>query len=199
VNILNGNGEEIFRKILRVVILTFVLSIIFNIFSQVLMRQVGLLFAFLILSVIIGVGVIFDIVGVAVTVAEETPFHAMAAKKIPGGKVAIKLIRNADIVANFCNDIIGDIAGTVSGAAGAAIVLRIILLKPSWDETIVSMIAIGLIAASTVAGKAVGKRFAIEKANEIVAQVGKFLFIIEGMSGIEFLKQRKNPKRHKRR
>lgn len=196
---MNGNGEEIFRKILRVVILTFVLSIIFNIFSQVLMRQVGLLFAFLILSVIIGVGVIFDIVGVAVTAAEETPFHAMAAKKIPGGKVAIKLIRNADIVANFCNDIIGDIAGTVSGAAGAAIVLRIILLKPSWDETIVSMIAIGLIAASTVAGKAVGKRFAIEKANEIVAQVGKFLFIIEGMSGIEFLKQRKNPKRHKRR
>jgi Mg2+/Co2+ transporter CorB len=39
---------------------------------------------------IIFLGVIFDIIGTAVMAANETPFHAMAAKKIKEAKIAVK-------------------------------------------------------------------------------------------------------------
>ena len=45
--------------------------------------------------------IFFDIVGVAVTVANEHEFHAKATKKVKGSKDSIKLIRNAPKVANF--------------------------------------------------------------------------------------------------
>ena len=47
--------------------------------------------AILILFLVIIVGIVFDIVGVAVTVAGEEEFHAKASKKIPGAKTAVKL------------------------------------------------------------------------------------------------------------
>ena len=71
--------------------------------------------AFLILLVIVMVGIIFDIIGVAVTSADEKPFHSMAARKVPGSQEAIKLLRNAERVSSICNDVVGDICGVVSG------------------------------------------------------------------------------------
>ena len=53
--------------------------------------------------------------------ANESSFHAMAAKQVPAASQAIKLVKNADKVANFCNDLVGDIAGTLSGAIGAIV------------------------------------------------------------------------------
>ena len=59
-------------------------------------------------------GIFFDIIGVAVTVANEHEFHAKATKKVKGSKDSIKLIRNAPKVANICADVIGDICGVLS-------------------------------------------------------------------------------------
>ena len=94
--------------------------------SENLIKNINVVFAFLILIIIIFIGILFDIIGVAVTAADEPPFHAMSANKQKGSKEAVILIRNADIVSNFCNDVIGDIAGTLSGAAGATLVYRIL-------------------------------------------------------------------------
>ena len=63
---------------------------------------------------------IFDIIGVAVTAAREEPFHAMAVDRVSGAQQAIRLVRHADKVATFTNDMIGDVAGTLSGAVAAA-------------------------------------------------------------------------------
>ncbi|WDC83794.1 hypothetical protein PL321_14940 [Caloramator sp. mosi_1] len=95
-------------------------------------------FCFFVLISIIFVGIIFDIIGVAVTAAEEAPFHSLASRKVKGAKTAVKLIRNADKVSNFCNDVIGDICGVVSGAAGAIIISKLIskgflIIKQFWD------------------------------------------------------------------
>ena len=60
----------------------------------------SIIVSFIILLFIIFIGIIFDLIGMAVTAADEKPFHAKAAKKIPGAKQAIYLVR-ADRVAGF--------------------------------------------------------------------------------------------------
>ncbi len=67
----------------------------------------------------------FDIIGIAVTTAKEMPFHAMAANKVEEAKYAIKLVKNASQVSNFCNDVIGDISGIISGSLGATIIFKL--------------------------------------------------------------------------
>lgn len=94
---------------IQVFIITFVLSIIFSYISTNGISNLGLLPAIIVLLVVIAVGIIFDIIGVAVTVANEHEFHAKATKKIQGSKDSIKLIKNAPKVANICADVIGDI------------------------------------------------------------------------------------------
>jgi hypothetical protein len=74
---------------------------------------------------IILVGIVFDIVGIAATAAQEAPFHARASRRLLGAKKSIWIVRNADKVASFCNDVVGDICGTVSGAVGASIVFSL--------------------------------------------------------------------------
>src|SRR5690554_1632429 len=70
------------------------------------------------LIVIIIIGVVFDIIGIAVTAASEVPFLSMASKKKRGAINAVRLIRKADQVSSFCNDVVGDICSIISGSAG---------------------------------------------------------------------------------
>ena len=92
-----------------------------SLLSDALMSNSGIFVAFLILLTIILVGIIFDIIGMAVATADEKPFHAMAARKVPGAKECIMLLRNAERVSSICNDVVGDICGVVSGTASATI------------------------------------------------------------------------------
>jgi hypothetical protein len=68
---------------------------------------------------------LFDIIGVAVTAADERPFHSMAAHKEKGAAEALYLLHNASHVSSFCNDVVGDICGIVSGTTAAVIVSRL--------------------------------------------------------------------------
>lgn len=102
-------------------------------------------------------------VGVAVTAADEKPFHAMAAKKVPGAGKAIWLLRNADKVASFCNDVVGDICGIISGAASAVIAGQIIAeIAQTGRGNVVQLAMSGLVAGMTVGGKAAGKSIAMQ-------------------------------------
>lgn len=92
-----------------VFITTFILSIVFSFISTNAISYLELFPAILILILTIFVGIIFDIIGVAVTVAKEEEMHAKASKKIQGAKTSIKLIRNSSKVSNICADVIGDI------------------------------------------------------------------------------------------
>ena len=94
---------------IQVFITTFALSIIFSYISTNGVANLNLVSAIVILILVIGVGIFFDIIGVAVTVADEYEFHAKATKKLKGSKESIKLIKNAPKVANICADVIGDI------------------------------------------------------------------------------------------
>ena len=98
---------------IKIFFTTFILSIVFSFISTNGISNLSLIPAILILLLVILVGIAFDIVGVAVTVANEHEFHAKATKKVEGSKSSIKLIRNAPKVANICADVIGDICRSI--------------------------------------------------------------------------------------
>jgi CBS domain containing-hemolysin-like protein len=182
-----NNGSIKARWVYRVFLLAFVLSVFFSFISETLMDRFNIFISIFVLLVIIAIGIIFDIIGIAVTSASETPFHAMAADKVPGGKEAVKLIRNADIVSNFCNDVVGDICGILSGAAGAAIVLKALALAKHINETALSILMAGIISTLTIGGKAIGKGIAINNSKKVVHNVALVIFTIKQRLGIDIL------------
>ena len=146
-----------------------------SLLSDALMQGSGIFVAFMILLLIILVGIVFDIIGMAVATADEKPFHAMAARKVPGAKDAIKLLRNAERVSSICNDVVGDICGVVSGSASATIAAQVLQnFDFSWPQ-IVSLVMSALVAGLTVGGKAIGKTFAVNSCTEIVYWVGQLI------------------------
>ena len=176
------------RRAVRVGLLSFLLAVVVNWSSNLALHRVHAIIAFVIVLLLIAVNIVFDILGTSVTAAELPPLNSMAAKKVPGAKQAIWLVRNADAVANFCNDVVGDVAGAVTGAAGATVALRLSLMIQggSWSEQLLSLIIIGAISGLTVGGKAAGKRFAIENATTAVTAAGRILYWAERITGRSF-------------
>ncbi|MFX0548941.1 CNNM domain-containing protein [Hathewaya histolytica] len=173
-------GKSFSQKkwIITIFIWTILLGGSISLLSDSLLGNSSLLVAFILLTLIILIGIFFDAIGTAVTSASEVPFHAMASKKISGAKTAVSLIRNADKVANFCNDVIGDICGIVSGSAGAIITKKFMeSLTPKENVLSVILPAIigALTAAFTIGGKALGKNYAIKNSNNIIFNVAKFI------------------------
>ena len=163
---------------LTITVVSFFISTILTIASSNVLKEADIITAFLVIFLIILVNIIFDIIGTAVTAADETPFHAMASRKLYAAKQSIKLIRNADKVSNVCNDVVGDICGIISGAAGAYIVIRIVGNKEA--ITFTELVVTGLITAFTVGGKALGKTIAISNSNYIIYKVSVILkFILD--------------------
>ncbi|SKC72278.1 hypothetical protein [Maledivibacter halophilus] len=175
------------KWVLNITIVTFILAVFLSFASEAILRNTEVYIAFLILIVIVFLGITSDLIGIAVAIADEKPFHSMAAKKIHGAKFAIKLIKNAGPVSNFCNDVIGDIAGIISGAAGAIILIEISKIYNLVNTAVYSVILSGIVAAVTVGGKALGKEIALRKSKEIVFGVAKILYWIKNKFKIDFL------------
>ncbi len=158
---------------IQVFIMTFALSMIFSYISANGVSYLKLIPAILILILVIIIGIFFDIIGVAVTVANEHEFHAKATKKVKGSKNSIQLIRNAPKVANICADVIGDICGVLSGAISALISMK--FTEQFGLNFDLQFLFSALVAAFTVGGKALGKDIANNNATKIVHAVGKIL------------------------
>lgn len=157
----------------QVFILTFVISLIFSYVSANGVSNLSLLPATIILFAVILIGIVFDIIGVAVTVANEEEFHAKATKKVKGSKDSIKLIKNAPRVANICADVIGDICGVLSGAISALISMKI--TEQFGLGFNLQFLFSALVSALTVGGKAIGKEVANKNSTKIVHTVGIIL------------------------
>lgn len=166
------------RWVVTIFIVTIFISGTISLLSDLIMENSSMAVAFLILLAIILVGIIFDIIGMAVASADEKPFHSMAARKVPGAQEAIKLLRNAERVSSICNDVVGDICGVVSGSASATIAVQILKeFDFSWPQ-IVSLAMSALAAGLTVGGKAIGKSFAVNSSTAIVHAVGKIVGLL---------------------
>jgi len=177
-------------------VVTFSLAILFTIVSTAVLEGVNWGIGMLIVFLLVLNGIVFDVLGLAAASANEVPFHGMASEKVKGSKQSIYIVRNADRFSNICNDVIGDISSVISGAASAAVVLKLV---GSFDEgnillrSIVSILFTASVSAMTVGGKALGKSFAIHYSTSIILVVGKFFYFLEHRLHIRFFKpKRKN-------
>ncbi len=169
---------------LKVFVMAVALSLCFSIVSEFILGSAGIIVAVVIIVVFVAIAIITDMIGVAITACNKEPFVAMASKKVRGAKESLALIRNADKVASLCADVIGDVCGILSGAAGASIVAKILLNSDNASLSIlIASLITALIAGITIFGKALGKRCAINNCNGIILRVGKFLSIFGYGSG----------------
>lgn len=153
-----------------------IISVVLSFVSEIAMKNVNIVIGIIVILIFIGIGILFDTIGVSVTSADEAPFHAMASKKVKGAKMAVRLKKNSDRVSSFCCDVIGDICGIISGAASVVVAGSLHTLF-SMPLIVSSLIVTGVVAAITIGGKAFEKTFAINKGNEILYQFAKILSI----------------------
>lgn len=163
-----------FKWIFKIMALAFVISITFSFISETILPNVNVVIGILLVIIFILLGVIFDMIGVSVTSADEKPFHSMNSRKVKGAGVAVKFKKSADKVSSFCNDVIGDICGIVSGSAGAIIAIAL-ANSLHVDKFVITLVVTALIASLTIGGKALGKSYAINKSNLILYKFAKFI------------------------
>ena len=169
--------------IVTIVALTVVISGVFSLISNVLLGDAGMGAAFLILMTIVLIGILFDVIGVAVTAADTKPFHSMAAHRVHGAQEALTMLRNAEKVSSFCNDVVGDICGIISGTASASIVLLIVTGQVelgTW-RGVLEIVLAAMVSGLTVGGKAVGKSLAMKKSTDIVHLAALVVYYIKAL------------------
>ncbi len=169
----NNNTLKIWA--IKIFFISLILAAAFSVVAEYFTQGLSLFAAFCVLILIVAMGVFSDLVGVAFATCDQKPFISMSAKKVKNAKVCLSLLKKADIVSNFCNDVIGDICGIVSGAAGAAIAIKVYMAGVPFSEYVVSIILSSFIAGATVAGKALGKGYAMKKNKEIVSFIGMII------------------------
>lgn len=199
--------KEMFRKSIKwsitIAVITFVLAALFSIASNAILNGVSWITGMFVVLAIVFIGIVFDMLGIASTAADEAPFHSMAANKVYGARHSVKIIRNADKFASFCNDVIGDISGIISGTASAIVILQLTANfqanRSTLLEYVISVIFTSFVAALTVGGKALGKSFAIRHSTKIIIQAGKFFQFLEEKFHIAIIKENKSGKKSKRK
>lgn len=164
------------RWILFIFLGSFFLSLFFSYVSTTALSGLNVIPAIILVLLVILIGIVFDIVGLAANVAEEETFHAQGSKKVKSSKTAIKLIRNAGKVSSICADVIGDVAGVLSGAMSAIITMKITATYGVSES--VQYFVSAMVAALTIGGKAIGKGIAIKHANKIINGVSKLISVI---------------------
>ena len=160
--------------IIKIIVSSFLISIIFTLISETAIPNVGIFIGIILTLLFILIGVVFDMVGIAVATADEAQFHSMASRRVKGANMAIRLKKNAEKVSSFCNDVVGDICGIVSGSTGAVISIKL-AENYNFNNLATTLIVMGLISSLTIGGKALEKGIAMKKSNNILFNFAKIL------------------------
>lgn len=165
-----------YRWAFKMFVLSICLSSMFSLLSQSVLSRLGAIFAGVMIVLFIFISVIFDIIGIAVTSADEEYFELQIAKQVAGADVGMRMIKNSEKVCSFCADVVGDICGILSGAGGACVIMSIAKnISNSSVVVIISTLVSSLIAGLTILSKALMKERAIKNANKIILRLGKIL------------------------
>ena len=179
------------RYIILVGICSFIIAVTIILISEYFASRLNSIILCLALLLFITViNILADVVGTATAAASHAPFNATAAKRVQGAAQGLRLVKNADRVANICNDVIGDITTTVSGAIGISIVIQLVRINPHADQFLLTVLLTAVISAVIVIGKAFGKKYALSDPNRVVFIVGNFLAHLEKLTGISLVGQR---------
>lgn len=167
-----------YKWIFTVFLLSFFLAMFFTFVAETVISNVSLIAGIIITLIIVFIGIICDMVGVAASTVKIEPFNAMASKKIKEAKTALMLIRNKDKVSSIFCDVVGDVCGVITGSAGAAIIVGIVLIS-HMNTLLVSLVIMGLLSTLTITGKAIGKNIAMNNSTKIIRFVAKILSIFK--------------------
>ena len=162
------------KWVIIVSITAFIVSVCLSFIAQITIPNFPLWLGIIVTLLFIGLGILFDIIGVAVTTADEAVFHSMNSRKVKGASTAVKFKKNADKVSSFCCDVIGDVCGIISGAAGTAIT-KILTIDFKFNLLVTGLVVAAIIASLTIGGKAIGKSYAINKSDIILYKFSKFI------------------------
>lgn len=156
-----------FKWIYKIIAITFGISLFMSFISGATLPKTPTLVGILIVLFFILIGVIFDMIGVAVTASDLSVFNSMSSRKVEGAKLAVKFKKNADKVSSFCNDVIGDICGVVSGSCCITIAQNISTTL-TFNYLLCSLIVTSIVSTLTIGGKAIGKNIAINQSDIIL-------------------------------
>ncbi len=163
--------------ILQITVIAFFISFGLSFLSDRILSNVGVVAGSVILVLFILFGVLFDMIGVAITCADIGPFNSMSSRKVKAADVAVMLIKNAEKVSSFCNDVVGDICGIISGSA--AVVVAVLIANALNAELLIVTLSVTAISASlTIGGKAIGKSIALKNATPILYAFAKIIGIV---------------------
>ena len=162
------------KWIITIIVISFLISFLLSFISQMTVSRLPFIVGVIVTLLFVFLGILFDIIGVSVTSSDEAIFHSMNSRKVKGANIAVKFKKNADKVSSFCCDVIGDVCGIVSGAAGTAIT-AILVSSYSFDLFFTGLVVAAIIASITIGGKAIGKSFAINKSDIILYEFAKFV------------------------
>lgn len=163
-----------YKWITKITIITFSLSLIMSLASESLLPNISVIFGIILVLFFIILGIIFDMVGIAVTASNLSVFNSMAARKVKGSKLAVTFKKNTDKVASFCNDVVGDICGVISGACCISIASSI-SKSLNINIIIVSLLATSIVSSLTIGGKAIAKNYAINQSEIILYRFCLFI------------------------
>ncbi|MDD4110130.1 MAG: hypothetical protein PHS54_01100 [Clostridia bacterium] len=163
---------------IKILVITIFLSLAFSSLSELVLSNAGILVSVLIIVFLLIFGILSDMIGVATAACSIEPFTAMCSRKIKGSEVAMYLVKNAEKVSSICNDVIGDICGIISGAAGSVIAAKLIL-STSIDSIhiLIAASVSSIIAGLLIFGKALCKKYAMDNCTKVVLATGKFISI----------------------
>ena len=164
--------------IYKVFFMTFILSVIFSFVSNAITSNANIYVMIFITLLGIVIGIIFDMIGTASLTSNEATFHAKSSRKIKGAKESLEIIKNSVRVSSFCNDVVGDICGIISGGMGAMVSITLAKFLGG-NIAISSIIVSSIISSLTVGGKAIFKRVAIKNCDSIVFIVGKLKSVVK--------------------
>lgn len=160
---------------LGVLFLSFALTVLFSFLTEISIKGSPVYVCVIVLVVLLLVNIFCDLLANAIITCQPDAFHAMASNKIKGAKRAVTLCKNATKLGSIFADVIGDICGIVSGAAGAVLTVYIAANSNGDIWEIVASIGVSaVIGALTVGGKAIFKHFAIKYNKQIVFSFAKF-------------------------
>ena len=170
----NQKNRSRFRWIIIISLWTFILAVALSFVSHYFLNELqSIALSFVILLLVVLLGILFDLVGTAAAAADIAPLNAKAARRVDGARCGVYLVKNAEKVANFCNDVGGDISGIISGTLVTVIVIKLVVtFSQEQAEFHVAILLTALIAALTVGGKAWGKIIAINYSTEVIMLVG---------------------------
>ena len=170
-------SEKTYLWPIEATLISLVLGLVVAFGAEVVLSDTTIAVAVVLIVVLVLLGVLFDMMGLAVASCDPVPLRSMASRKVRGARHALRLVDNAHKVSSIFNDIVGDSIGIITGVCGAALAIVLAGSLQGLARIAVAVAVSAVIAALTIGSKAAMKGVAIRHSTKIVLTLGRLMAI----------------------